>query len=263
MYESLAVNPLPLLVALSLTGSLIAFADGWRLTLLALSAQYVLVGVLLAQAVPRELALVKVVVGGFICAILFITKRQRNTGPRLGLVQVAALARLRLPRLHTQSDGNTIELSRDNSPASSEKTEHKVGNYVWTKPVGQEPSPSFRRWERRLMSLALPGLLVLTLALASITLTGLWQQYSPIPPPGVTGLAAVWMMGIGLLSLASRRTAFHIGLGLLTLVTGFEVAYTSLEPSLFVAGLLGLLNIVISLAVAWIEAVALPLESNP
>lgn len=233
-------NLIPILVALSLTGGLIAFADGWRLPLLALSAQYVLVGVLLSKVVPRDLALVKVVVGGLICAILLITKHQRI--PWSGLIRRQIATLTHLTRQRAVEDTVILTSARDQE---------------------KRPNPAPQSPGRRLLDLSLSVLLLLTLALASITLAGLWQQRSPVPTPAATGLAATWMMGVGLLSLASRWRPFHTGLGLLTLILGFETAYTPLEPSLIMAGLLGVLNIVTSLAVASIETIVPPLESNP
>lgn len=233
-------NPILIFVALILTGSLIAFADGWRLPLLALSVQYVFVGALLSHVMPRDLALVKVVVGGFVCAILLITKRPWSLWLDLVKGQVTAFVRLPWRRA-----------GKDAIAATS------------TEGGAQKPSWSAQSLGRRFLSLSLLALLLLALAIASITLTALWQQRSPTPMPATTGLAAPWMMGMGLLSLASRRTPFHIGLGLLTLVTGFELAYTSLEPSLTIAGLLAVLNIMISLAIASVEAAMPPLESHP
>jgi hypothetical protein len=48
-----------------------------------------------------------------------------------------------------------------------------------------------------------------------------------------------------------------MGLGLLTFQIGFELLFTTWERSLLVAGLLGLVNILLALAIPYLEAVGL------
>lgn len=59
-------------VSLLCTTSIIAIA-GWRLSLLALLGQYILVGLLLSEAIRPEIAMVKAIVGGVVCPILYLT----------------------------------------------------------------------------------------------------------------------------------------------------------------------------------------------
>jgi hypothetical protein len=59
-----------------ITGALILLVRDWRAMLLALLGQYVAVGFILAQLIPPEIALIKVLVGALICPMLYLAARQ-------------------------------------------------------------------------------------------------------------------------------------------------------------------------------------------
>lgn len=69
-----------LMLGLLLTGAVILVLRDWRLNLWALIAQFVLVGVLLARVMPLRVALIKVIVGGMACVILYLTARRAHWG---------------------------------------------------------------------------------------------------------------------------------------------------------------------------------------
>lgn len=58
------------------TGALIVLVRDWRITLLALLGQYVMVGVILSRLVLPEIALIKVLIGALICPMLYLAARQ-------------------------------------------------------------------------------------------------------------------------------------------------------------------------------------------
>jgi len=68
------------MLGLLLTGAVILVLKDWRLNLWALIAQFVLVGVLLARVMPLRVALIKVIVGGMACVILYLTARRAHWG---------------------------------------------------------------------------------------------------------------------------------------------------------------------------------------
>jgi hypothetical protein len=72
----ISLSYVELMVGLLLTGTLIVVLKDWRLSLWALICQFVLVGVLLARVMPLRVALVKVIVGGMACVILYLTARR-------------------------------------------------------------------------------------------------------------------------------------------------------------------------------------------
>jgi hypothetical protein len=76
----------------------------------------------------------------------------------------------------------------------------------------------------------------------------------PLPqlPQGLTGVCYL-LMGLGMLSLGLSRDPVRIGLGLLTFLSGFDLFYIALEPSLVVTGLLGSISFVVALGVAYLK----------
>ncbi|MCK4451140.1 MAG: hypothetical protein KAX26_11155 [Anaerolineae bacterium] len=77
----------------------------------------------------------------------------------------------------------------------------------------------------------------------------------PLPEvPSDIGLACYWLASLGLLVLMLTEEPLKAGMGLLTLVTGFELFYSALERSLSVVGFLGIANFLIALAIAHLAA---------
>ncbi|MFQ5813295.1 MAG: hypothetical protein ACE5I2_08935 [Anaerolineae bacterium] len=96
----------------------------------------------------------------------------------------------------------------------------------------------------RLLAALLMGLAVYSLS----------KRY-PLPEvPSDIGLACYWLASLGLLVLMLTEEPLKAGMGLLTLVTGFELFYSALERSLSVAGFLGIANFLIALAIAYLAA---------
>lgn len=75
-----SLSHVELMLGLLLTGTVIVVLKDWRLNLWALIAQFVLVGVLLARVMPLRVALIKVIVGGMACVILYLTARRAHWG---------------------------------------------------------------------------------------------------------------------------------------------------------------------------------------
>jgi hypothetical protein len=70
----------PAVVALMFTAGILVVIKDWRISLLALAIQYVIVGVLLAGAIRLELAAIKTLVGAMLCLNLYITARRVDWG---------------------------------------------------------------------------------------------------------------------------------------------------------------------------------------
>jgi len=89
-------------------------------------------------------------------------------------------------------------------------------------------------------------------------LMGLALAYSAalrIPLPNVPlevtfGAFTLGMMGVFAIALA--REPLKGGIGLLTVITGFEMFYSSIEQSLAVVGFLGLVNFMIALGISYL-----------
>lgn len=70
-------------------------------------------------------------------------------------------------------------------------------------------------------------------------------------------LGSALLMTLGLLQLGTSDTPFRVGLGILTILSGFEIAYASVEPSLAVLSLLAMVHIGISLTVSYLILVVM------
>jgi hypothetical protein len=65
--------------------------------------------------------------------------------------------------------------------------------------------------------------------------------------------STVLLMGLGILQLGLTEQPIGIGIGLLTIMSGFEILYSSLEPSLAILALLASIHIGIALAITLIS----------
>ncbi len=185
----------PAIAGLVVTASLIAVLKDWRLSLAALSVQYVLTGLLLTRLIEPQVAVIKVLIGALVCIILYLTARL--------------------------FDGDSEEDSADGARSPAD--------------------------------LAFRLLAALFVGLAAYSLS---KRY-PLPTvPSDIGLACCWLVSLGLLALMLTEEPLKAGMGLLTLITGFELFYSALEHSLSVAGFLGIANFLIALAIAHLTAIS-------
>ncbi len=101
----------------------------------------------------------------------------------------------------------------------------------------------------------LPAQLLLRAIVAILVLTAAFGATIRFPLPGAArelGLSAYILIGVGLLIVATAYEALNVGLGLLMLLSGFELAYTPLEPSIGVSVLLGLTTLLVGAAIAYL-----------
>ncbi len=69
-------------------------------------------------------------------------------------------------------------------------------------------------------------------------------------------LGGVWLLGLGTLQLSFSREDIRIITGLLTVVSGFEILYATLEASVLMTGLLAMLNIGLAFLGAYLQMAA-------
>jgi len=79
-----------------------------------------------------------------------------------------------------------------------------------------------------------------------------WLSLPQVQPAAVSG--GILLVGLGLLQLGLTEEALRVGLGLLTMISGFEAVYSALEPSLAMVGLLAAVHIGIALAISYLLA---------
>jgi len=185
-----------LLLGLIVTAGTILVTRDWRLLILALLLQYILVGLILSRLVRPDIAVLKIMIGAFICPILFLSARQ-------------------------------VAFSTSSVP-----------------PIIQQEwrNPAATGWIFRLLT-------ALVMLLVAITLSEMFAL------PGLTPtllIAVCWLMLIGLTTLVITEDPLKTGIGLLTILTGFDLFYTTLEHSLLITGLWGAINLLIALAISYL-----------
>jgi hypothetical protein len=83
----------------------------------------------------------------------------------------------------------------------------------------------------------------------------------PIVPEDIS-LACYLLAGLGLLLAGISDSPLQVGIGVLTFLSGFDLFYVALEPSLAVAGLLGGLSFVIALVTVFLRAAQIAAEEK-
>jgi uncharacterized MnhB-related membrane protein len=113
-------------------------------------------------------------------------------------------------------------------------------NEMSSLPGGWEVFPV--SWPFRLLAVVLTGLVASSLS-----------SRCPLPEvPRDIGFACYWLALIGLLAMILTAEPLKAGLGLLTFMAGFELFYAALESGLSVVGLLGIANLFMALAIAYL-----------
>src|SRR5512143_2711283 len=200
------------LVGLLIATALLVILINWRLLIVALGAQYILIGLLLTRVVPIELAAVKALVGIMICPVLYITARRVNWG-------------------------------RPEEEESEEKTEKEAIN----RPL--------RRWWHILGAGWPVRVIVALLALAISTGLAVRSPLSILAEQSLSRdltIGAFSVILLGLINAALSENPLKVGMGLLSILAGFELFYTAVEPTLTIVGLLGLTNLFLALAIAYL-----------
>jgi hypothetical protein len=117
------------------------------------------------------------------------------------------------------------------------------------------PAPA-RRWRRWMMSARASFHLLAVILIAVAAYTAALRI--PLPetevPRDIT-LACYLLAGLGMLLIGISESPMQVGLGLLTFLSGFDLFYVALEPSLAVAGLLGGVSFLIALAAAYLRTI--------
>ena len=185
----------PAIVGLIVTASLIVIIRDWRFSLAALSAQYVLAGLLLTRLIQPQVAVIKVLIGSLVCVVLYLTARLVSESSEALSLERGEAAKVLLP------------------------------DFAF-----------------RFLATLFVGLAIYSLS----------TRY-PLPElPLDVNFACYWLVSLGLLVLILREEPLKAGMGLLTLITGFELLFSVLERSLSVVGFLGIANLLIALAIAYL-----------
>ncbi len=204
------LNQLPLeavVLPFFITGAALVLIRDWRVSVAALLVQYVVMGIVLARLVRPEIAMAKVLVGLFICPMLYLSARQANWRRQLTFAH----------------DGLRVLLGQ--------------------RTLAGEVFPPGRAF--RLFAILLLGVTAFSLA----------QTYPVSDFPVPISMVIYWLIALGILILILTEEPLKIGQGLLTTIIGFELWYTTLEDSLLLVGLWGIVNLLLALAIGYLTAV--------
>ncbi|MHB1318001.1 MAG: hypothetical protein ACYCYF_05195 [Anaerolineae bacterium] len=104
-----------------------------------------------------------------------------------------------------------------------------------------------------------PVFRLLAFGLAALLAVGVWSSNPLADVAGPVALSALWLGATGACMVIVSSDPLRIGTGLLVCISAFYAVYLTLESSLLVVALTGLVEILIALAVAystevWLEA---------
>lgn len=212
-----------ILLGLFITASIILIAQNWRFLILALLLQYVLVGIALSRLVRPDIAVLSVLIGAFICPILFISARQVLISP-LAVYDFSG--------------------QKDNGDQSGQ----------WWRNVSISTllmGPDRARLTATGFSFRLfTGLLI-------ILITFSLSNSFPLPNlPSTITTTVYWLILAGLFTIIlTSKEPMKVGIGLLTGLTGFSLLYMTIENSLLLTGMWGSVNLLIALAIGYLTVV--------
>ncbi len=195
-----------------LTSIIILMAWEWRSMLLALMLQYMISGFLFVDLLDARLVNVKVLVGLFVCLMLYLTARQVNWG--------------RLP----------ADVTEDEIVALGRERRIRLGSRLVT--------------TTRPFRIAL--ILVMLVALLSLPQSAGFQLPAIPAQLGHLNLAIYALVGMGLLTVGLTSEPWQAGVGMLTFLTGFELFYSALEQSVALLAALAAVNLVLTLVISYL-----------
>jgi hypothetical protein len=137
-------------------------------------------------------------------------------------------------------------------------TERQASTFEQSAVVEDESPAQRRRW---IMSTRAASCLLAAMLIAVVAYTAALRFPLPELPSDIT-LACYLLAGLGLLLVGLSDAPLQVGLGLLTFLSGFDLFYVALEPSLAVAGLLGAVSFIIALAMAYLRIAQLAAGSD-
>ena len=83
---------------------------------------------------------------------------------------------------------------------------------------------------------------------------GNWMGIPDISREAILGSTV--LMAMGFLQLGLSGSGFRVGIGLVTVISGFEVIYSLIEPSLAVLALIGSVHIGLAMVVSYLALIA-------
>jgi len=203
---------LPAAYAVIITAMVILIVWDWRLTLLALMFQYLVIGFLFVDLLDARLVNMRVLVGLFVCLMLYMTARQVNWA--------------RLP----------ADVAEEELLHLSQERRLRAGPYL------QSTSLPFRLFLTLMMLLV-----IFTLAQRSE-----FQLPAVPSGMGHIQIAVYGLVGMGLLGLGMTSEPLNAGVGILTFLNGFELFYSALEQSVAILVALSAVQLMVTLVISYL-----------
>ncbi len=193
--------------------ALVLVARRWLFQVVGMAVMYFVVGVLHTQIIRPEVVLVKLLIGAVVCLALGAA----------GWTTAGA-------------DGG----GRDNGAGGGDSE-------------GAATPPRWRNLFRRLLRWSDDAPLRALALGAALLAAYAGSLRFPLPQvPALVGLACYLLGLVGLFLAGMAEEPLEVGLGLLVFLNGFDLFFGALEPSLVVAGLVGLVQFLMTLAVAYL-----------
>ena len=102
---------------------------------------------------------------------------------------------------------------------------------------------------------SVPAQVLLRAISAALVLTAAFGATVRFPLPGTArelGLGAYMLVASGILLIATAPETLNTGVGILMFISGVELGYTPLEPSISVSVLLGFMTLLVGIAIAYL-----------
>ncbi len=212
------------LLGLFITAAIILVVRDWRTLILTLLIQYILVGLILSRLVRPDIATLKVMIGAFICPILFLSARQVSGGVTPFLLFTE----------RREGEGRSFYQGRQKfSPLSL---------FMGRDRRRRPPATGF----------VFRIVVVLLMILVAPTLSNTFAL------PGLSSditIAVYWLILAGLIILTLTEDPMKAGHGLFTMLAGFDLFYATVERSLLMTGLWGAANLLLALAIGYLTVV--------
>jgi hypothetical protein len=206
------------LLGLFITAAIIVVVRDWRTLILTLLIQYILVGLILSRLVRPDIATLKVMIGAFICPILFLSARQVSGG----VTPLFLFTEKRERGERQKFSLFALLMGRDR------RRRPPATGFV------------FRIMVVILMVLVAPALS------STFALPGLSADIT---------IAVYWLILAGLIILTLTEDPMKAGHGLFTMLAGFDLFYATVERSLLMTGLWGAANLLLALAIGYLTVV--------
>lgn len=202
----------PAAIGVVLTAVILVLAWEWRVAILALALQYLLVGLLYVDVLDPRLAIIKLLAGCFVCLILAITAGQVSWG--------------RLPADVLPEEAAQIQGEQ----------------YLQLGPLAVPTSGLLR-----LAATAVICLVVLAFAARA----GAGLPFLPDASPAFA-LGVVALPAFGLLALTISPEPLRAGLGIFMFLSGFELYFAALEQSAGMLAGLAAVNLLAAVVVSYL-----------